>query len=506
MRGQPAVSVVISTFNRASSLLSTLRSLAGQVVDPDLSYEIIVVDNKSTDDTAAVVQQFVREQPERFRYVYEPRQGVSHGRNAGIRAARAPIVAFTDDDNVATPRWIATLKDALDRHPEAAAVGGRVLPEWPVPVPGWLDDRHWSPVAILDYGNQAFYASSTDPRCFLTANLAIRREIFSTIGEFDPNFSRCQDHELQIRLWRSGARALYAPEVVVHARIAPERMTRQYHRAWHSAHGRFMACLQLQEIIDGRGRLLPAPADVPRLYGSPGFVYRAFLLQVRRWALAVISRDGSARAAHADRLRYYVSYILETARARRSDVSSLAEAATFVYAHASKRLRAGNITVRRGLVVHALLAVLAGWSIYDIYTGTEQWPFSPYPMFARVERTADLDSVRLFGVTADSPPREVPMLDRAVIAPFDQARLSTAFARMRGNPERVALIEAALRDCLARYERLRVRDQQTGPELSGLRLYDMHWTLAPDAANADTPDSRRLIVEVSARAGSASSN
>jgi glucosyl-dolichyl phosphate glucuronosyltransferase len=150
----PDVSVVISTFDRCASLSRTLNSLLAQQVPASLDYEIIVVDNNSTDSTAAVVESYCRREPARVRYVFEPRQGVSYGRNAGIRASRAPIVAFTDDDNEVDPHWVATVKATFDSHSETVAIGGRILPQWPRTVlPRWLDRRHWAPLAILDYGD-----------------------------------------------------------------------------------------------------------------------------------------------------------------------------------------------------------------------------------------------------------------------------------------------------------------------------------------------------------------
>jgi len=207
MNELPGISVVISTFNRAESLALTLDSLRRQQTPPGIDFEVIVVDNNSTDDTKAVVDRLVRDGFTRLRYEFEPRQGVSYGRNAGIRAARGAILAFTDDDNDVAPGWVAAIKEVLDAHPEVAAVGGKILPDWPAPVPAWLDESHWSPLAILDYGNESFYTSANDTRCLLTANLAFRREALGQIGDFSPDFQRCQDHELLIRLWRSGGSA-----------------------------------------------------------------------------------------------------------------------------------------------------------------------------------------------------------------------------------------------------------------------------------------------------------
>jgi GT2 family glycosyltransferase len=497
MAGSPAVSVVISTFNRARFLVASLKGFAQQRASPSGIYEVIVVDNNSSDDTKAVVSRFASEFPGRYRYVFEPRLGVSHGRNAGVRAAQAPIVAFTDDDNVADPDWIAALLAAFDRHPDAAAVAGRVLPEWPAAPPAWLDRRHWAPLAILDYGDREFYASSADPRCFLTANLAVRRKVFSEIGEFSANFPRCQDHEFQLRLWRAGARVLYAPELVVRAHISPERLTRRYHQKWHSTHGVFMALMRFQEIIDREGRLLPAPVDAPRLYGTPGFVYREMGHEARQCAVTALRFDWAGVADHADRVRYFLSYIRHNARMRpRGLQRPLHDPIAFVQAHLARRFKGAAISIRRVTLVHLLVAALVGASAYDIRTGKEHWPFSPYPMFSEVERMWTLDGLRLVGVTDEASPREIPLLDSDLIAPFDQARLSAAFRRTYNDPARRDLVDGMLTDCLERYERRRALGQHEGPALRAVRLYDLHWTLDPHATNVDTPDRRRLIAQV----------
>jgi GT2 family glycosyltransferase len=497
MARRPAVSVVISTFNRSRFLAGSLEGFARQRVSSSVAFEVIVVDNNSSDDTEAVVRRLASEFPGRYRYLFEPRQGVSHGRNRGIRAALAPIVAFTDDDNVAEPDWIATLLAAFDRHPEVAAVGGRVLPEWPSAPPTWLDRRHWAPLAILDYGDRGFTTSSADPRCLLTANLAVRRKVFSEIGEFSPDFPRCQDHEFQLRLWRAGACVLYAPELVVRARISPERLTRRYHRAWHRTHGVFMSLMRFQEIIDCQGRLLPAPTEAPRLYGTPGFVYRSMGHHVWQWAVAALLFDRAGATDQADRVRYFLSYIRHNARTRpNGHQRPLRDSIAFVQAHLARRLRGAAISVRRATLVHLLVAALVGASAYDIRTGREHWPFSPYPMFSDVERLWTLDGLRLFGLTDEATPREIPLLDSDVIAPFDQARLAAAFRRTANDPARQELVAAMLNDCLDRYERRRNSGRHDGPALRAIRLYDLHWTLDPNASNVDTPDRRRLVAQI----------
>jgi glycosyltransferase involved in cell wall biosynthesis len=496
MNGVPDVSVVISTFNRCVSLATTLEALRCQIT-PALDFEVIVVDNNSSDRTREIVKRFLEDESHRFRYIFEQRQGVSYGRNAGIRASRAPIVAFTDDDNVAQADWVARLKEALDQHSEAAAVGGRILPVWATPRPSWLDERHWSPLAILDYGEKPFYTSAANPRCLLTANLAVRRDVLGAIGGFSPDFPRCQDHELQIRLWRSDARVLYVPDLVVRTRIKAERLTRHYHRAWHAKHGHFTARLQLQEIIDRDGHLLDAPADAPRLYGTPGFVYRQVLHEGGQWLAASVRRDPSDAFSHGNRLRYLVSYIGQRAAQDRLTIAQrVRQVLTFVQAHLDNQARQFGMRGTRFVGVHILLAILVAASAYDIVKGVEHWPFSPYAMFSSAEREPTLDTLRVMGVTSETPSREIPLLDEGMIEPFDQARLSTALASTYHNPERRRLIRQILHDCLERYEKLRASGHHNGPPLLAVRLYQAHWALDPLGRNRDVPDAKRLLEEV----------
>jgi GT2 family glycosyltransferase len=340
MNGVPDVSVVISTCDRAESLSRTIRSLLRQQLPSGLDCEVIVVDNNSRDDTGTLLRALVGREQVALRCLFESRQGVSHGRNAGIRASLAPIVAFTDDDNEVDPEWVATIKRMLDRDPEVAAVGGKVLPEWPSAVPGWLDRRHWSPLAILDYGDLAFYSSVSDPRVLLTANLAVRRDVLDRIGGFSPDFQRCQDHELLIRLWRAGGRVLYAPELVVRTRVARERLTKRYHRAWHTRHGFYSAAMQLQEIIDHHGNLVDAPPDAIRLYGTPGFVYRELAVEVRKWAIASLRGRAALACHHGHHIRYLRAYIANTAGRRGAANRQWGrEMLTFLGAHARQRTR-----------------------------------------------------------------------------------------------------------------------------------------------------------------------
>ena len=118
------VSIVLSTFNRAPLLGAAIDRLTRQ--DPEAPpCEIIIVDNNSTDQTRAVVERRIAQGKLPLQYVFEPRQGLSYARNAGIAAARADVVAFTDDDVRVADNWIATIRKTFDAHPAVDCLGGR---------------------------------------------------------------------------------------------------------------------------------------------------------------------------------------------------------------------------------------------------------------------------------------------------------------------------------------------------------------------------------------------
>src|SRR5688500_504515 len=106
-------SVLICTYNRARLLEATLASLAAMRVPPDLHWDVIVVDNNSTDGTRAVIESHVHAFPVALRYVFEPRQGKSHALNSGAAASAAEVIAFTDDDVRIDPDWLEAAVEPL---------------------------------------------------------------------------------------------------------------------------------------------------------------------------------------------------------------------------------------------------------------------------------------------------------------------------------------------------------------------------------------------------------
>lgn len=292
------VSVVLSTYNRADRLLLALEALLSQL--GGVAYEVIVVDNNSSDDTAAVVAG-ITALTGRLRYAFEPRQGLSYGRNTGIALARSPIIAFTDDDVRVATDWISQLKRTFDEHPEIDYAGGRVLPNWLAPPPRWLTQAHWAPLALQDYGPEPLVSGRERAVCLVGANLAFRRRVFDRVGVFTPALGRVkdgigstEDHDMQLRVWRAGMSGMYVPSLQAVADVTPDRLTKQYHRRWHRGHGRHCAMMRLRERVPADLGPMSEPSDIVTLFGSPAFVYADLLRTGYNW-LRALSRRGDSR-------------------------------------------------------------------------------------------------------------------------------------------------------------------------------------------------------------------
>jgi glycosyltransferase involved in cell wall biosynthesis len=299
------VSVVISTYNRCGLLDGALRALLSQTQD-HVNYEILVVDNNSSDQTRQLVEALAAQNPERLKYLFEAKQGISYGRNAGISGAGASIIAFTDDD-VRVPRdWVRQIKIAFEANPDIDFLGGKVVPRWRTAPPAWLTKANWAPLALLDYGDRPFYVDSEKQLCLIGANSAFRRRAFEKVGLFKTDFQRVrngigslEDHEMLLRLWRVKSRGLYLPELVATAEIEPERLEKEYHRKWHAGHGHFYAALHSEEVERSK---------IGSIFGVPAHFYRRALSDAVGWTLASIRHQPAKAFTNEMRLRHFCGF------------------------------------------------------------------------------------------------------------------------------------------------------------------------------------------------------
>ncbi len=160
-----------------------------------------------------------------------------------------------------------------------------------------------------------------------------------------------------------------------------------------------------------------------------------------------------------------------------------------------------GISRRRVALVHGLILAMVAGSAFCIVTDTEYWPFSQYPMYSNIERPGPFWFLTLWGVPADGGKPEISITDDEYIMPFDWVRLNRAFARLEEMPGHQEKMEAALRDCWARYDRLRASGRHHSPPLQGIRLYRYSWNNVDPSAKLTQPDHRELIAEVMGRDG-----
>ncbi len=240
----PDMTVIIATRNRAGNLRQTLETLAGQETNGAFTYEILVIDNGSTDETRQVVEGLQPTFPVLLHYVYEGRAGKPWALNTGMRVARGAIFAFTDDDILVGERWLLAYWLCFAEE-QADGVTGRILPRWTSERPAWLTDeafRQIGGMGCIDWGQTRLSSTQHDCR-WVGGNMAIRRDVVQRIGGYDTRLVRAQDTEYYCRCIDHGLAVVYEPAALVYHKIRAERMTPQSFRRWRHMTGYYHAYL-----------------------------------------------------------------------------------------------------------------------------------------------------------------------------------------------------------------------------------------------------------------------
>jgi glucosyl-dolichyl phosphate glucuronosyltransferase len=229
------ITVIVCTFNGCRTLGKTLGSVAASILPEGIEWEVLVMDNNSTDQTREVVEDFCRRFPGRIRYLFEPQPGKSFALNSGCREARGSVLAFLDDDVSVEPAWLQNLTRALNGD-EWAGAGGRIVLQWPPSLPTWLSiegpyARHAFPG--FDQGDRA--KELVGPP--FGANMAFRKIMFEKQGGFrtdlGPSPNRdiprlFDDTEFGLRVLAAGERLRYEPSAVVYHTVSEDRIQKKY--------------------------------------------------------------------------------------------------------------------------------------------------------------------------------------------------------------------------------------------------------------------------------------
>lgn len=228
------LSIIICTYNREKFLYDALCHVAKNNF-PFSDYEIVLVNNNSTDNTEKECQRFVNDFPKvQFRYVLETKQGLSHARNRGIEESLGEILVFLDDDSFVKSDYLFNLQKQMTQHPDTMAFGGKISPLFESgETPKWLCKWTYSWVSAIDLGNTTVpFKGSTYP---IGANMGFRKTCIEQCGYFNTELGRSkknlmagEEKDLFNRLKEKNMPIYYFPDIHVEHVIPPQRTTRNY--------------------------------------------------------------------------------------------------------------------------------------------------------------------------------------------------------------------------------------------------------------------------------------
>ena len=278
------ISIVVCTYNGSFKLENTLASFGRLYTAPELSWELVVVDNRSIDNTAHIVGRFAATSGVSVRYVFEPEQGKSFALNTGVRAARGELLAFTDDDVLVDQHWLTGLVTTFAQF-DCIGVAGRVVPMWWQPKPQWLELEGQQAVVHFEYGEE--------PRSLdlppSGANMAFRRVAFEKYGLFRADLGRIKnvsgidDKEFGARLLGAGEKIVYAPQAIIYYPVEPARLRKSYFLRRAYSVGRHQI------------RSRSGSQNAVRYFGIPRYLLGSLLRNSFRWA---VTSDKKRRFQH----------------------------------------------------------------------------------------------------------------------------------------------------------------------------------------------------------------
>jgi glycosyltransferase involved in cell wall biosynthesis len=279
------ISIIVCTFNRVRSLARTLRSLKEMSLPSSEQWELIVVDNNSSDSTKSFVLEFKQESPVPVRYIFESQQGKPFALNMGIQSAAGELLLFTDDDVIVDRYWLRNINNTF-KETDCLGVGGKIVPVWPSQKPSWFqtDGPYGLMSAIANYDLGELSCELNSASAPFGANVAFNRRAFEKYGYYRTDLGPSagkdriggggEDTEFARRLLRAGERLIYSPAAIVYHPVEPQRTQKRYFQQWYFEHGKSL--IKLREDV---------PAGM-HYFGVPRYLFRCLFESVFRWLVA----------------------------------------------------------------------------------------------------------------------------------------------------------------------------------------------------------------------------
>ena len=284
------ISVLIATYNRHLDLKNTLANLLCQEQDGTFDFEIIVIDNNSSDKTKEVVQTFTEQSTGRIKYLFEAKQGKSFALNLGVAKSQGNILACTDDDCNFDKSWLININRYFREH-TLDMLGGKIIPILNVPQPHWLDfavDIFQGPYVYFDLGDQ-FLDNSTRGVLPTGANMIFKRSSFEKYGGYNTP-TRGQDTEIGYNWQERGARIAYAPDVLVYHVTPASRLNKNFVRKWQFLSWKNSALIFKKDYTGKR-----------KFFGVPLWVYKNTIKSIFLYvkSLVLFQKDSFIRELRA---------------------------------------------------------------------------------------------------------------------------------------------------------------------------------------------------------------
>lgn len=244
------ITIAICTYNNAESLSVTLESLCGLFCPDWLDYEILVVNNNSSDNTVQVFEEYVPVLGARLKLIDELKQGLSYARNAALKESRGRVVSFIDDDVIVDKGWLLAVAECFKKY-DASVVGGKSYLIYPGNRPEWITEHLEIYLSRLDYGDSVIEDVENE---LYGLNFSVDREKALEVGGFDFRLGRVgtslasgEEGDLMERIRRCGGKIVYEPAAIV-GHVVPESRVRKkwfVKRVYEGA-----VCLEKKRITD----------------------------------------------------------------------------------------------------------------------------------------------------------------------------------------------------------------------------------------------------------------
>ena len=227
-------SFITCTYNRDKYIAKTLESVCKQTFNP-LDYEIIVIDNNSTDSTAEICEEFrLRYSDRQFNYFKELNQGLSFALNRGIKEALGEFLIFVDDDETIVAEHLVRLDNHLKNFPEALLIASPVIPIYEEAQPKWMS--HFTQRLIGGYFNQGNQVKKLDAKNYPgTGHTIIKKELYEKYGYYNTDLGRkgnsllgAEDKDMFNRLKKNNIACFYFPDIPIFHHIPSQKLTDQF--------------------------------------------------------------------------------------------------------------------------------------------------------------------------------------------------------------------------------------------------------------------------------------